>query len=128
MNTLLPPGSGITVTGSALVGSPNCAGTFTQGQQSVSLPSFPDAGIILSSGGPSSLDMQNGDAATTCSGTAGDSDLDIIASPDETEDACVLNIEFTVDSDVTAITFKYVFGSDEYLEYVNSRYNDAFGK
>ena len=72
--------------------------------------------------------LASGQEVAACSGTAGDSDLDIIASPDETEDACVLNIEFTVDSDVTAITFKYVFGSDEYLEYVNSRYNDAFGK
>lgn len=104
-----------------------CAAKYSQGQQSVPKDSFPDMGIILSSGGPASLDMQDSGAESTCYGAPGDPDLNAISGGFTTEDACILNIEFTVAADVSQITFKYVFGSDEYNEFVDSDFNDAFG-
>ena len=39
-------------------------------------------------------------------------------------DACVLEFDFIAES--SAIEFRYVFGSDEYMEYVSGNYNDVF--
>jgi hypothetical protein len=56
-------------------------------------------------------------------GTPGDEDLEALVDR-TTRDAAVLEIEFIPTHDT--IAFNYVFGSDEYLEYVNSAYNDVF--
>ena len=39
-------------------------------------------------------------------------------------DLCILEFDFEAGGD--SIAFNYVFGSDEYLEWVNSSYNDIF--
>lgn len=54
----------------------------------------------------------------------GDADLDNISSA-TTYDACILEFDMQVISD--SVEFKYSFGSEEYLEWVNSGYNDVFG-
>ncbi len=58
------------------------------------------------------------------SGTAGDSDLDRI-SAGKTHDAAILEFDFVTSSEY--LSFNYIFGSEEYLEYVGSKYNDVFG-
>jgi len=40
-------------------------------------------------------------------------------------DLCIIEFDFVATGD--SIKFNYVFGSDEYLEWVNSQYNDIFG-
>ncbi|MBK9459454.1 MAG: choice-of-anchor L domain-containing protein [Sphingobacteriales bacterium] len=45
--------------------------------------------------------------------------------PGFTYDAAVL--EFDIVATEPTIEFKYVFGSEEYLEYVGSNFNDVFG-
>jgi outer membrane protein OmpA-like peptidoglycan-associated protein len=42
-----------------------------------------------------------------------------------TFDACVIELDIVPTSDT--LSFNYVFGSDEYDEYVGSKYNDVFG-
>lgn len=42
-----------------------------------------------------------------------------------TNDAAVLEFDFIPNGD--SLSFKYVFGSEEYLEWVNSSFNDVFG-
>ncbi len=82
-------------------------------------------GVILSSGyvsdavGPNVLGNTGEEMYT-----AGDSDLDNIASG-TTQDAAVLEFDFVPASNL--IEFEYVFASDEYLEYANTGWNDAFG-
>ena len=48
----------------------------------------------------------------------------------ETYDACVLEFDFKCDAEdmITAseFSFRYVWGSEEYYEYVSSAFNDAF--
>jgi hypothetical protein len=123
---MLAPNSGITITGATLTGNPKCSALFSQGQQAVPQTWFPDAGIVLSSGGPESLDMQDSGSQSTNWGGPGDADLDAILGQAITQDACVLELTFTAAANVNAIVFNYVFGSDEYTEYVDSSFNDAF--
>lgn len=81
-------------------------------------------GIILTSG---SINVAKGPNNQGNAGqgvnTSGDPDLNSISGV-STFDACVLEFDFVPQSNV--VSFRYVFGSEEYHEYVNS-YNDAFG-
>jgi outer membrane protein OmpA-like peptidoglycan-associated protein len=54
----------------------------------------------------------------------GDTDLDRIARG-ETMDAAFLQFDFIAETD--SISFKYIFASEEYMEFVNMSYNDVFG-
>jgi len=81
-------------------------------------------GILLTSGSVSvAPGPNNSGSAGSNSGQGGDSDLTAIAGV-STFDACILEFDFIPQSNT--VTFKYVFGSEEYHEYVN-QYNDAFG-
>lgn len=88
-----------------------------------------DAGVLLSSGavagessnvdGPNTtLDM------TTEFSRPGDTDLDALVAPNVTLDATTLEFDFVADTD--HISFQYVFGSEEYNEYVGSKFDDVF--
>lgn len=83
-----------------------------------------DNGIVLTTG--SILDVpgpnSNGGAGTDLF-SPGDSDLDNIIFPYSTNDACILEFDVTPIGDT--IKFDYVFGSEEYPEFVG-QFNDAF--
>ena len=119
-NVLL--GGGVVGSSHSFIGDPNQIGFFNGLNSNLAI----DSGIVLSSGnilqllGPNS----SGSTSTSFSG-AGDPTLDLVVGPiDFTNDAAVLEFDFVPTSDV--ISFKYVFGSEEYLEFVTS-FNDAFG-
>jgi hypothetical protein len=127
VDTLFTSSGIFDVSNVAFTGPPGCAGLFTGGQDAVeNLPDFPDEGIVLSTGNPASLDLQNGGGESTPFFTAGDADLDAIVAPFSTHDACVLEFDFTCTLDPCPIAFKYVWGSEEYNEYVGSEFNDVF--
>ena len=85
------------------------------------------SGLIIASGGVTVAVGPNNNGGTsiptTCSEYS-DSDLSNIAS-DETHNVAVLEFDFIPWSDT--LSFRFVFGSEEYLEYVGSLYNDVFG-
>ncbi len=82
------------------------------------------SGILLTSGSPgNAVGPNNNGGTTTDNGAGGDPDLDAIPGVLGTNDACVLEFDLTVTSDT--VRFNYVFGSEEYLEYVGS-FNDVF--
>ncbi len=94
----------------------------------------PKDGILLTSGkadiaiGPNNetdagLDQDGGD---THDPGNGDADLTAMVPGYESFDACLLTLKFTTDTSVHGITFDFVFGTDEFPEYVNSLYNDIF--
>lgn len=59
-------------------------------------------------------------------GSMGDPDLDqLLVGGVTTHDAAVLEFDFVPQGD--EISFNYVFGSEEYLEFVNLGFNDVFG-
>ncbi len=81
-------------------------------------------GIILTSGNVNvAPGPNNAGGAGADSGQGGDPDLTQIAGV-STFDACILEFDFIPQS--STVSFKYVFGSEEYHEYVN-QFNDAFG-
>lgn len=56
---------------------------------------------------------------------AGNSLVTLVSGSTQIHDACV--IEFDVTFPCSLFTMEYVFGSEEYPEYANTAYNDAFG-
>ena len=119
VDTLL--GGGVTVSNVNYVGTGSSAGTFNGASGIIG---FSD-GVILSSGDISNVIGPNTvDSVTANNNLAGDADLDGLLPAHSTMDATVLEFDFVPIDDV--ITFKYVFSSDEYNEYVNSPFNDIF--
>lgn len=84
-----------------------------------------DSGIILTSGTIENALGPNASGSTSgFVGTDGDPDLDALIPGYYTYDACVIEFDMTVAADTVRIS--YVFGSEEYLEWVGSSFNDVF--
>lgn len=112
-------GPGVTISNATL----NCAasgiGSFS-GTSSIGFTS----GILLTTGSTAVASPNtSSSSAGACNNTPGDPQLNSLAGA-TTYDACAL--EFDIIPLCDTLTFKYVFGSEEYPEYVNSGYNDAF--
>jgi hypothetical protein len=107
----------ITYTGNAAgIGYFNAIGT--------SFDSIMSSGIVLASGPVvDAVGPNNSGSQSTGWGSPGDNDLNSLITQ-TTNDAAVLEFDFIPASDT--LEFKYVFGSEEYLEYVNSSFNDVF--
>lgn len=84
-----------------------------------------DSGIALTSGSLlGTIGPNNNGSTTTGNLYDGDADLDALIPGYMTYDACYIEFDMTVASDTVKIS--YVFGSEEYLEYVGSGFNDVF--
>ena len=82
-------------------------------------------GILITTGNALLLGGPNRSTFTSfVNGTGGDKNLESIAKG-KTYDAAVLEFDFITASE--NLSFKFVFGSEEYLEYVDSKFNDVFG-
>ncbi|MFZ5551502.1 MAG: choice-of-anchor L domain-containing protein [Bacteroidota bacterium] len=82
-------------------------------------------GILLSTGDAGAMGNANTDGSTSyINNAAGDSDLDMMVSPYGTFDACVLEFDAVPSGDT--LYFNFAFGSEEYIEYVFSGFNDVF--
>lgn len=122
-NTIL--GSGITVSNVSYTGANGASGTFTDGDGSgLDIKS----GIVLSSGqAATAAGSNNATGAGTNNLFAGHAPLDAIAGGN-TYDATVLGFNFEFDGGAGGdLFFNFVFGSEEYLEWVNKGFNDVFG-
>ena len=125
VNNLIGLGSGITIVGTPTYngvanGSNTSSGTFTGGTGIIPF----DAGVILTSGlATTAAGPNNNDSAGTNTGLAGDAQLSALAG-DTTFNASVLEFDFTATGSV--ISFQYVFGSEEYDEFVQQGFNDVF--
>lgn len=126
-NTLIGPGlvtSNITFSGDL-----QQIGWFDQNGSGLGL----DSGVVMSSGYVANIAPPNSPSTTV--GGPGDADLlataqSVTSNPSSgsissTHDAAVLEFDFVPTGDV--VVFNFVFGSEEYLTYVNSQFNDVFG-
>lgn len=110
---------GVAISNVVYTGNPAAAGTFVGGQDIVGF----DSGIILSTGkisdvaGPNTSTIKQTDHPE-----AGDDDLTTL-SGQATEDAAILSFDFVPNGD--KVYFNFVFASEEYNQYVNSK-NDVF--
>lgn len=112
-------GPGATITNVKITGSPKSIGTFNEGALGVS------SGIILSSGDiADAIGPNDSSGAGQALGTAGDAQLDAIVKTNQTHDAAIL--EFDVVTKTPVFMIHYVFGSEEYREFVDHEFNDVF--
>jgi hypothetical protein len=113
-------GSGVTIGNATFRGAAAAAGTFSGGQASVGI----DGGVVLSTGEAVDVAGPNSDTArSTDNQQPGDTALDALVAPYQTFDAAVL--EFDVTPTAATIGIRFVFGSEEYPEFVGSAYNDV---
>lgn len=111
-----------TITNIASIGNRKGIGYFENASHIIGL----DRGIILSTGeveraaGPNNAADISGDL----SDNSGDSDLNALATAVVRDD---VGLEFDFVPLDSFVTFRYVFASDEYCEFVGSVYNDVFG-
>ena len=115
-------GSGVTITNVKVTGANTAIGTFTGG----SADGFDiDSGVIMSSGNISTAAGPNLSSGTTGAlGQPGDAGLDGLVAPLVTHDAIVL--EFDAVTTTSTFSIRYSFASEEYTEYVGSKFNDVF--
>ena len=95
---------------------------------------IPDSGVMLSSGNVEDFNGQDSDETTTdFKVRTGDANLETQLPSDAGSvfDPCYIQFEFRCPEETDIFTpnvnFDYVFGSEEYYEYVFSDYNDGFG-
>ncbi len=80
-------------------------------------------GVLLTTGSVANAAMGNNDpGASGCNGAAGDPQVEGVAN-ETTYDACIL--EFDIVPTCTQLDFTFVFGSEEYPEYINREFADA---
>ena len=115
-------GQGVTVSNISFKGVNHAAGTFSGG---TSIIGFED-GIVLSSGKIASIMGPNtSPSISTANNMPGDPDVAALIPGYWAYDATVLEFDFVPAGN--KIIFEYVFGSEEYLEWVGTAFNDVFG-
>ncbi len=122
-------GSGITIDNVLYNGSNTASGYFSGGTDAGI--GF-ESGIVLTSGLASNLDgtSNTSDSITGYNSLSGSSILNQLVPGYTTYDATVLSFDFQIAGDpgtTGGLYFNYVFGSEEYNEYVGSSFNDVFG-
>ncbi len=116
-------GGGLTVSNVSYTGDNTAGGQFLGG---VSEGLEIESGVLLSSGNVADAAGPNdSEGTTTIFSLSGDPDLDGLIPGFSTNDAAVLEFDFVAVGGT--LSFNYVFGSEEYNEFVNSSFNDVFG-
>ncbi|MDD1427785.1 choice-of-anchor L domain-containing protein [Dolichospermum sp. ST_sed3] len=114
--------SGITTSNITFKGVNGAVGTFTGG---IGAGIGIESGIVLSTGQISFAANTNTiDSAGQNNEKLGDTDLSKIVGSLGTYDAAVLEFDFIPTS--SEVSFSYVFASEEYPEWVGTRFNDVF--
>lgn len=115
-------GPGVTFSNATLdCGGATASGTFSNGNNTnIGI----NNGILLTNGDIANAVGPNNAGAVGTSNSGG-SDPDLVGIVGGTiSDACVLEFDFIPNG--TTFSFNYVFGSEEYLEYVGTQFNDVF--
>lgn len=122
-------GNGIKVVSANYSGAQSASGLYSNGDNTASDLTPSDGGVILSTGRASDVtsgeeDVNTSSSTTTQHNFAGDDDLSEI-SGQQTYDAAILEAQFVPEGSI--LTMQVVFSSEEYLEYVDSGFNDVVG-
>ena len=123
-------GDGITIISATYTGDPRSAGIYANGT-TISPGVVPsDAGVILSTGIASQFttyaaaNTSAGFVSTNTQGVENATEMNGIAGA-STHDGAFFDATFVPEGDM--LTMRLVFASEEYLEWVNSGFNDAVG-
>jgi hypothetical protein len=121
-------GQGITILSASYSGQSNQVGIYTGALTTMPGVAPSDSGLILSTGRVDDVTQPSGDAnigesTSTDYGQPGDAMLGLV-SGQQTYDAAVFSASFIPTGDT--LTMQIVWSSEEYLEFVNKGFNDAF--
>jgi gliding motility-associated-like protein len=124
-NVLLGPG--VVVTNITYAGDFQAIGSFTANGTNLGL----NSGIVITTGtvfnngnGPQGPNDEGGSGMDNNGGSSAILN-NLLAPENSTFNAAVLEFDFVAAGEL--VSFNYVFGSEEYLEYVNAGFNDVFG-
>jgi len=123
-------GSGIEVKSATYTGDDDSSGIYSGATETMPGVAPSDNGVILSTGEAKDITNSSGEAnqssktTTNTDGVDGDAGLNAIAGMD-TYDAAIFEATFVPDGNV--LSMQLTFSSEEYLEWVDSGYNDAVG-
>lgn len=122
---LLGPGAKIVPGSASYIGAANASGFFS-GDTTIFGQAAGVGGVLLTSGSVNNaLPPNNSGSATQNNGAPGSAYLNTLI-PGTTLDASTLTFNVTLDPGITGLEWTYVFGSEEYNEFVNSSFNDVF--
>lgn len=114
-------GAGVTVSNVTYTGANGSLSFFEGSQSNLNM----NAGLLITSGrAEKAIGPNNIENAGVSMGLDGTSWLDVLIPGYKTFDASVITMDVVPTTDT--LCFRYVFGSEEYKEYVNSQYNDVF--
>lgn len=122
-------GDGVQIVDATYSGDAQSSAIYSNGDAVADATTPSDTGIILSTGAAVDYTNSTGEAnqaantTTDTSGADGVAELNEIAGAN-TFDAAIFEATFIPDGDM--LTMQFMFSSEEYLEYVNSGFNDAF--
>jgi gliding motility-associated-like protein len=113
---------GLTITNATMNCPNNAYGTFTNGATTdIGIPT----GLVMTTGNVADINAPGANFMSTDNGTnCNDPQLNAL-EPLANNDCCIL--EFDVVPTCDELQIRFVFGSEEYPEWVSSGYNDAFG-
>jgi gliding motility-associated-like protein len=113
-------GTGVTFSNATYTGRPVASGTFNGVNSNIGI----NSGVILTTGNINVAPGPNNNGGATFSNNGPNiPELEILAQS-TTYDGAILEFDFVPQS--SFISFRYVFASEEYNEYVCSEFNDAF--
>jgi subtilisin-like proprotein convertase family protein len=113
-------GPNVTVFNASITGANNARGKFLAPNTNLGL----NGGVVLTTGAINTLGGPNNmNGTTTDHGLPGTAQMTTIAGV-QTYDAVSFQFDFTVQTN--SIEFEYVFGSEEYPDFVGGSYNDVF--
>ncbi len=114
-------GNGVTASNIVYSGMGNAIGFFNGASSNIGLSS----GLILTTGDiQNAVGPNNSTFASFINNLSSDSDMDSLMH-NYSIDASILEFDFVPSGDT--VKFRYVFGSEEYMEFVNTFHNDAVG-
>lgn len=115
-------GNGVVMSNVVITGSGNAYGSFTSVGSSLGM----NGGLVITTGDAATVvGPNNSTSQGMCNGTTlNDPDLATI-EPMASNDVCMIEMDCVPTDDT--LYFNYVFGSEEYPEYVFASFNDAFG-
>lgn len=122
-------GSGVSYSNVSYTGDANSIGIFATGATPTNLGL--DSGLIMSSGyvnasgGQPAIGSPVSNFASSMTTGGSDPQLQALIPGYTINDATYIEFDFIPESDT--ISFRYVFGSEEYPEWVGSSFNDVFG-
>lgn len=113
--------SGVTISNVTYTGAPYSLAFFEGSQSNIGM----NAGLLVTTGDANNAVGPNNLASAGASmGVPGSTWLDALIPGYVTYDASIIEMDIVPTTD--SIAFRYVFGSEEYLEFVNTNFNDLF--